>query len=135
MQTFLPFANFNMSARCLDRLRLGKQRIECRQILNTLQHGSGWSNHPAIKMWMGCENALVLYGLFICDEWIRRGYVDSQRSIIFSFKKNKPIIIPDWLGCKKFHASHRSNLLRKFPEHYTKFGWKENSFESYFWPV
>ena len=28
MQTFLPYSNFKKSAKCLDRQRLGKQRVE-----------------------------------------------------------------------------------------------------------
>lgn len=36
MQTFLPYANAAQSARVLDTARLGKQRVECLQILATL---------------------------------------------------------------------------------------------------
>jgi hypothetical protein len=50
MQTFLPVANFKESAKILDYRRLGKQRVEARQILNALQGKSkGWANHPATK--------------------------------------------------------------------------------------
>ena len=44
MQTFLPDPDFARSARCLDRLRLGKQRVEVLQLLRALLvPGSGWS--------------------------------------------------------------------------------------------
>ena len=33
MQTFLPFPDFQQSAAVLDRVRLGKQRVEALQIL------------------------------------------------------------------------------------------------------
>ena len=33
------------------------------------------------------------------------------------------------------HASHRSNLLRKDPEHYMQFGWTEPPDLPYVWPV
>ncbi|MFN7881952.1 MAG: pyrimidine dimer DNA glycosylase/endonuclease V, partial [bacterium] len=33
MQTFLPSPSFAESARILDNKRLGKQRVECKQIL------------------------------------------------------------------------------------------------------
>lgn len=39
MQTFLPFPNFTMTALVLDQKRLGKQRVECLQILKTLKQG------------------------------------------------------------------------------------------------
>jgi len=32
MQTFLPYADFKESAQCLDYRRLGKQRVEAKQI-------------------------------------------------------------------------------------------------------
>lgn len=37
MQTFLPYPDFSASARVLDDKRLGKQRVECLQILKALQ--------------------------------------------------------------------------------------------------
>ena len=36
MQTFLPYADYAASAKVLDRMRLGKQRVETLQILQTL---------------------------------------------------------------------------------------------------
>lgn len=39
MQTFLSYPDFNESARVLDDKRLGKQRVECLQILNVLAIG------------------------------------------------------------------------------------------------
>ena len=39
MQTFLPYSNFHLTAEVLDRKRLGKQRVECLQILRTLKQG------------------------------------------------------------------------------------------------
>lgn len=40
-----------------------------------------------------------------------------------------------WLGDPAFHASHRSNLLRKNAEHYGAFGWTESPDLEYVWPV
>jgi len=43
MQTFLPYQNFTKSAQCLDRQRLGKQRVEAWQILQAITNPSyGW---------------------------------------------------------------------------------------------
>lgn len=39
MQTFLPYPDFKKSASVLDNKRLGKQRLECLQILRTLWFG------------------------------------------------------------------------------------------------
>ena len=120
MQTFLPYASFSASAAILDRQRLGKQRVEVLQILRALMDSSsGWRSHPAVRMWRGYESALVRYGQAICGEWMWRGYRDSVRDKIRAWRVNIPVGgDPHWLGYEEFHRSHRSNLLRKAPEHY-----------------
>lgn len=128
MQTFLPFPSFVESAKCLDMRRLGKQRVECKQIYLALSGQSeGWKNHPATLMWKGYEVALLKYAYFICEEWTSRGYRDLLCKSFFKREHNKRIadgeyyIAPHWLGDSSFHLSHRSNLLRKNPSHYSKF--------------
>jgi hypothetical protein len=136
MQTFLPYPSYRESAKVLDRQRLGKQRVEVIQILNTIGRGSGgWSNHPAVKMWRGHEQELANYGVAICEEWTSRGYRDTCREKIIGLTENyKSTSAPEWVGDEKFHASHRSNLLRKNVTHYSQFGWKESSDLPYIWP-
>lgn len=86
MQTFLPTEDLRHSAELLDNRRLGKQRVETKQILLALgvavgdhdgKRKSRWVSHPAVKMWEGYEAALALYGWFCCREWTRRGFKDS----------------------------------------------------------
>ena len=133
MQTFLPYADFEETARCLDRRRLGNQRLEALIILRTLrrQTSGGWRHHPAVKIWRGYENALGYYLNVICDEWVRRGY----RNTIRRRRVKRPLGMPPWLGDERLHASHRSNLLRKDPDYYGRFGWREPPDLPYFWPV
>ena len=124
MQTFLPYRSFQRSAECLDTKRLGKQRVETLQILNTLAgKSSGWQNHPAVVMWRGYESTLIDYGVAICREWLRRGYRDTCLEKIESFRNTFPTHAanPSWLGKRNFHRSHQSNLLRKAPDHYSKY--------------
>jgi len=136
MQTFLPYPSFSQTAKCLDYRRLGKQRIEAKQILQTLLGESdGWKNHPAVKMWRGYSSALARYGFDICVEWVARGYKDNQRNWFFEKMFYPGVENPPWLGDPVFHASHRSNLLRKAPEWYGQFGWTEPNDLSYIWPV
>jgi hypothetical protein len=133
MQTFLPYPNLKKSLKALDSRRLGKQRVEAFQILNILldrTNKKGWRNHPAVKMWQGYENALKLYFNKAVKLWISKGYKNTMK-----LEKTKgKIILPKWFGNKKFHDSHKSNLLRKNKEHYSKFGWKEKNDLEYFWP-
>ena len=184
IQTFLPYPDFNKSASVLDDKRLGKQRVECLQILQTLAKGpyqsretiirawkscskdefdslpkintrrTPWYNHPAVRMWKGYEYKLTCYGICICQEWQQRGYADTCMVKIVKHQadlykilldqygpcslgsvseQHKPY--PPWLGDAKFHAAHRSNLLRKNPTHYSQFGWTEPHDLPYIWPV
>ena len=141
MNTFLPYPDFKQSAQCLDNKRLGKQRVEAFQILCTLLGRSGgWASHPAVKMWKGHEAALALYGMEVCKEWIGKGFLDSCHEKISCLAKSARLDVvspafPFWLGECRFHSSHRSNLLRKFPEHYSRFGWTEANNLPYAWPV
>jgi len=111
---------------------------ECFNCKGTGKIKTEWYNHPAVLMWKGYEEQLLRYGVEICKEWIKRGYKDNLeekmlKELIKFGIKNRPI--PYWLGNEKFHASHRSNLLRKNKEYYSKFGWKEQDNLPYYWPT
>lgn len=146
MQTFLPYADFRESAKALDDKRLGKQRVECKQILRALgvyvagvAKGKGWVNHPAVRMWRGHEVALLQYAIACCQEWRRRGFEDTllsqfRRAAIVAWL-TRSHSWPAWLGDERLHASHRSNLLRKDEEHYSRFGWSEPADLPYVWPT
>lgn len=137
MQTFLPFESFERTARVLDDRRLGKQRVEVLQILNTL-HGSsrGWRNHPVVRMWRGHEEALIEYGLAIVAEWQRRGHGDTCRGKILAMSRpGRSRSRPPWLGDPAFHRSHRSNLVRKDPAHYRRHFRRVPDDLPYVWPV
>lgn len=150
MQTFLPYASFQESARCLDYRRLGKQRVEAFQLLNALGNkwsleergrriiaGSikdkpihGWRNHPACVMWRGYEEALGEYLNACILEWIRRGYNNTLPMM----PVNGLCQMPSWFGMHEIHSSHRANLLRKDFTFYSKYGWTEDPSMPYFWP-
>lgn len=139
MQTFLPYREFHQTARVLDARRLGKQRVETLQILNALHRPNyGWQNHPAVRMWRGHEQMLAEYGLSICVEWKERGYKDTCYEKIGDMLVQFPsesLKEPGWLQEEAVHISHRSNLVRKDPGHYSKF-WPEISGDlPYVWPV
>lgn len=141
MQTFLPYASFEQSARCLDTKRLGKQRVEAYQILQTLLgERSGWRNHPAVRMRQGCEHALFDYTLAMMREWQRRGFRNDKMieniTNIWARLDHSAVDVPAypaWFGDARFHASHRSNLLRKCSAHYARFGWTESQDMEYVW--
>lgn len=139
MQTFLPYSSFKKTAKCLDNKRLGKQRVEAMQILKVLTgETEAWKNHPAVKMWKGYESALAYYALWIVQEWKNRGYKDTCEEKIINIALRFGInddVLPPFIGDEKFHKSHKSNLLRKNPEHYGQFNWKVSTDLPYVWPV
>lgn len=137
MQTFLPLPSFLDTAKCLDYRRLGKQRVECKQILQALLGISeGWKNHPATKMWIGHLNALKDYSIAICNEWLDRGYNSTIHDWFINLElPEEHTYYPKWFGDERLHSSHRSNLLRKDFNYYSKFGWKESSNLPYWWGV
>jgi len=148
MQTFLPYPSFAQSAVCLDPKRLNKQIVEVQQIYKALTIPNyGWQNHPAVKMWRSHEYALLCYGFTCYLQWQRNNNRKTHKSgeyISVAIERfwDDEIDYPFWLGNPEFHASHRSALLYKLPEHYSQFGWTETPAQpdekgrlSYVWPV
>jgi hypothetical protein len=124
MQTFLPVADFDESARLLDSPRLGKQRVETLQVLRALELPDyGWASHPVVRMWRGRTPALVLYGRAMVREWRARGFADTTDTLIAEFAPEFASssqhelaaagLLPSWIGDEELHRSHRSNLLAK----------------------
>jgi hypothetical protein len=149
MQTFLPYPDFEESARVLDDKRLGKQRVECIQVVRALTRPTyGWKHHPAVLMWKGYEEALGRYGLTCCEVWTGRGHADTCAATIALDLAEAGVLavrtqhelaqagaLPPWLGDERFHRAHRSSLLRKDPAHYTvAFPDVPDDLE-YHWPV
>ena len=149
VQTFLPYSDFERSARVLDVKRLGKQRVEVIQVVRALTRpGYGWANHPAVLMWRGCEEALGRYGLTCCEVWRETGFGDTCAGTITADLRGYGVerirsqaelaangALPRWVGDEALHRSHRSALIRKDPAHYApKFPGVPRDLP-YVWPV
>jgi Pyrimidine dimer DNA glycosylase len=132
VQTFLPYADFERSARALDQKRLGKQRVECIQIVRGLTRPDyAWRHHPAVKMWRGHLEALARYSFTVCEVWRELGHADTCQDTISADLASAGVtrvrsqpelaeagLLPPWLGDEDFHRPHRSSLVRKDPGHY-----------------
>jgi hypothetical protein len=149
VQTFLPYPDFEESLRALDVRRLGKQRVECIQVLRGLTVPTyGWRHHPAVKMWRGREEALGRYSFTSCEVWTELGHADTCAATLATDLAGIGIAevrsqaqlaavdaLPLWLGDEEFHRSHQSSLLRKDPEFYgPKFPGVPDDLP-YVWPV
>lgn len=141
VNTFLPYASFQKSAECLDNRRLGKQRVECDQIIKLLldlptiagKRRTGWRNHTAVRMWRGYVPALMLYMNTCVNEWVKRGKNNNYQ--LWPESETGSAVMPPWLGDERVHSSHRKVLLYKEADWYKKFQWEELPAYEYFWPV
>jgi len=134
MQTFLPFEDFEQTAACLDYRRLGKQRVECKQILSALAGGGGWANHPAVRMWRGHAGILIKYYDVIAAEWVKRGFKHNMTLGVLTDEFATQVEKPFWLGYPMFHQSHREALMAKDKAHYSKY-FNDTPRYSYLWPL
>jgi hypothetical protein len=149
VQTFLPYADFERSARALDAKRLGKQRVETIQVVRALTRpGYGWANHPAVLMWKGFEEALGRYGFTCCEVWTELGFGDTCALTIGTDLRAAGVAtvrsqaelaavgaLPPWIGDEAVHRSHQSALVRKDPGYYRPLFPGVPDDLPYHWPV
>ena len=127
VQTFIPYSDFEKTARVLDVKRLGKQRVEVIQVVRAVTvPGYGWASHPAALMWHGYLEALGRYGLTMCEVWTERGFSDSCAATISSDLAAVGVTeirsysrlaaeeaLPDWLFDSDLQRSHQSALASR----------------------
>jgi len=154
MQTFIVAPTFKETAKLLDNKRLGKQRVETKQIILTNQKfhayrsnytplsvpsNLAWRNHPAVVMWRGYETMLALYGAAMCKEWIARGYADSLLSFFENIVIKGVLEYPSWLTnpstMDAVILTHQQSLVFKDPTHYSPLFPGVKALYGYYWPT
>lgn len=145
VNVFVIKPNIYETARLLDDKRLGKQRVEAKQIINALEEfdltgritKAGWSNHPAVKSWIGFTNHLKVYFNIIVREWCSRGFnntmqlypIDERpynivncnfdgRTSNYDRSQFNQYSFPFWISFPPFYLSHQASLCRKDPKYY-----------------
>lgn len=150
MQTFITNSpEFRFGVEYLDKKRLVKQLLECRQIMAALAgETKGWVNHPATKMWKGKEGLLWDYSRDVAQELMHRGY---------KWKNNFDKLTVSYLNIldyqptdgdfseedfNKIVYTHRGRLFEKDPIHYAQWlpyaDFKKNvccDRCNYYWPT
>jgi len=133
VQTFLPYASFQKSAKELDSKRLNKQILECYQILKVLSSDdpkAAWRNHPAVKMWRDHEFALWNYVQAMIVEADDRGIkTDKNLSNLLELRKEKAdqwgSKNPEWMSdsvlMNYVTTTHKANLFLKDQVLYPQF--------------
>lgn len=140
MQTFLPFPDFTLSAKCLDDSLLVKQVAEVLTVYKILKyHKHGWDEYPVCKMWYGHLGVLGWYYTVL------HSVAKAQNLTMLPIKgvelpemlvMGSPVIFPSWIGSPALHRSHQSNLLKRNEKHYRFwFGTTVPKNLDYHWPV
>jgi len=130
MQVFRPYIDWRMSARVLDDRRLGKQRVEAKQVMMTIfrrmglirDGRRGWLNHPIALMYYNDGKPYIsdLIGYFnVCvEEWMPSG---MRSSISLSDIEHLILGVASAEGHPLTHVheiEYRRILTLKDPEHY-----------------
>ena len=114
------------TAMSLDPLRLNKQILETRQILDALNGKKAWSRHPAVLQYRGHE------------EWL-----GHYSSCLYFYKYNASIgacinsnwarmCTPEW-HCAEYYDQMKRRLYTKNPEHYKQWAHLGCSNENWYW--
>lgn len=134
MMTFIVHGNFVINAKLLDYRRLGKQRIEAKQIINIIcdSNKRAWGNHPIVLAWTDYVPALKYYANCVILEWIARGNRNTIE--LYDLSGYETIYIPWWSQWDRLHQSHKAMLLRKDPFYYKFVVDEEYKEYGYIWP-
>lgn len=139
MQIFIPFKEPLMVAKCLDKLRLNKQIVECRQIIDAIEgRKKGWINHPVVKMYRPYKDWLLNYSLCLAEYVKSEKYRETdytsffhsyRKAVHYSMEADKirpPFIIDELC------TQHKKRLYTKNPIHYKEFSHFGESEENWY---
>lgn len=121
MMVFIPYSDPIKIAKILDYKRLGKQRVEARQILSIIlgeAKWTAWRHHPAVLMWVKYPNELKYYYNTMIKEWIARGY---KNNMVMYENLPEDMQMPWFMYCGPILRSHKATLLRKNYDHYSQY--------------
>ena len=122
MQVFVPVPDVAESLRILDKSRLAKQRVEAKQLIDTIldrptasgKPRTGWRNHPAAVMFRQYLPCLIYYynmSLVVHED--RGGKNEKLQPELLEVDSLDDIVYPHWWGDETVHRTHRSRLLLK----------------------
>ncbi|MEM3589238.1 MAG: pyrimidine dimer DNA glycosylase/endonuclease V [Nitrososphaerota archaeon] len=132
MQVFRPYIDWKRSAQVLDNKRLGKQRVEAKQVMivilrkmGLINDGKrGWLNHPVVLMYYNNGKPyfydLVNYFNACVEEWRHRN-MESKISLADIEELIKKVKSAEGHPLTHKHEiEYRRVLILKNPEHYLK---------------
>ena len=115
MQVFVPYVEPYFVAQTLDKRRLNKQVLECRQIIKAITSESeAWKNHPVVNMYKNHMIWLIFYTM--CLDAYRKGHLKEA----WRYSQTSCRYTPPFLKDERVSAHHRERLYTKNPEYYRR---------------
>jgi len=119
MQVFVPTTSVVDSLSLLDKRRLAKQRVEAKQLIDTIldrpmsngKSRKGWRNHPAAVMFRRYLPCLIFYYNSSLVVHASRG--GNNIKLTPEPDDMSSLEMPWWWGDEQIHASHRGRLRLK----------------------
>lgn len=117
MQIFLPYKDIIKVAECLDKRRLHKQIIECKQIIKAITGESeAWKNHPIVKMYSNNLDFVKAYLNFLQIYWNDEYEIGELDYLNNKAKK----LIPNFIN-EEYLNTMKGRLYVKNPVFYVQF--------------
>lgn len=122
VQVFVPQPDIVESLNILDKRRLAKQRVEAKQLIDTIlnrpmangQPRTGWRNHPAAVMFRQYLPCLIYYyNMSLVIHEGRGGKNEKLQPESLPVESLDDIVYPHWWGDDSIHRTHRGRLLFK----------------------
>lgn len=133
------------SAEDLELPQLALAQRESEALFNQMVFGEpdedlGGAPMPLVRMWIGYEAALAAYSIACSAVLIQHGVTNTTRSLAIAntiqtmrMDDDLPFEMPPWVEDVDVLMSHRSNLMRRWPESY-KFP-RNPADMPYLWPI
>lgn len=144
MMTWMPNMSLFDSAGALELDQLAVAMVESASLFNELIYDEpdpelGKAPAPLRLMWLGYETALAGYVAACSASLVAYGVSSSTLSLgvaqtmtVLRRDEDAPMVMPPWFTDTDVLRSHRSNLMRRWPDSYS---WKGTPLRMpYLWP-
>ena len=122
MQVFIVGSIFE-TAQALDKRRLNKQIIECKQIISAMEGSIAWSNHPVVLEYKAYKDWLKIY-TFALEEY-RNGNYDTAELV------SDAVMAPEF-QTEEFFNNMKKRLYTKDKNHYKQWEYLGETQENWY---
>jgi hypothetical protein len=110
-RVFIPYHNFQQCAGCLDTPELKAAQIAVLRILKYLKYSD--EHQDKAEAWRGYEQSLIRYGIYVAEEYIRRGGNNKVLDYLKTLVVRGPWTKPHWVYDDNTLVNHRNHLLKR----------------------